>query len=421
MELALQVVGLKMTGKIEEARNVAMRIVGNTNTPTSTMTAGELSQMNSLSGSPLVHHSFLGSLSGMDLEALVIKLLTLLDVPAEGKLGHSPLPPSRAIGHHNATGQTLLHLAVVLALPALVSCLTERAIDLDARNNNGLTALHFAALTGWKEAVELLLAAGADPGIVDRTGLTAAQTARNGRFEELEALFEVHDEHESVYQSERGVDGDDEAWHSDQDVSEDDGPSPEPSPSWSATPPQYMTLSRRASPFRTDSCSKEHSELEQTPVIQSGTTAQNPDRRASVDTKHVKQQQPPFALLRTAYDSLANSAWRAQLEKWSAPVTMLQHLNTRRTEPPPRYTSRSDEQPSQSKPQSANALGAEPGTVAHGDAATGDTPGISTSRPPVPKATWRIGYSAVRVPETEVDSYHYRPEKKAIQKSECLF
>ncbi len=30
MELALQVVGLKMTGKIEDARNVAMRIVSTT-------------------------------------------------------------------------------------------------------------------------------------------------------------------------------------------------------------------------------------------------------------------------------------------------------------------------------------------------------------------------------------------------------
>src|SRR4051794_40741299 len=30
MELALQVVGLKMTGKIEDARSVAVRIVGNT-------------------------------------------------------------------------------------------------------------------------------------------------------------------------------------------------------------------------------------------------------------------------------------------------------------------------------------------------------------------------------------------------------
>jgi uncharacterized protein len=33
MELALQVVGLKMTGKLEDAKSIAMRIVGPANEP----------------------------------------------------------------------------------------------------------------------------------------------------------------------------------------------------------------------------------------------------------------------------------------------------------------------------------------------------------------------------------------------------
>ncbi|KAF9646567.1 ankyrin, partial [Thelephora ganbajun] len=59
-------------------------------------------------------------------------------------------------------GQTLLHLACFLDYSDLVSFLITRGIDMDARDRNGCTALHFAALNGSKECARLLLIAGAD-------------------------------------------------------------------------------------------------------------------------------------------------------------------------------------------------------------------------------------------------------------------
>src|ERR1700733_727775 len=81
MELALQVVGLKMTGKLEDAKSVAMRIVGpsnddapsGSNAPNETqLTANSIS----LGLRSALHH--MGPWNG--LEQMVIDLLSLLDV-----------------------------------------------------------------------------------------------------------------------------------------------------------------------------------------------------------------------------------------------------------------------------------------------------------------------------------------------------
>lgn len=217
MELALQVVGLKMTGKIEEARNVAMRIVGNSG-PHGSM--GEMNQMNSSSDS-FTTHSLLGSLTGVDLESLVIKLLTLLDVSLHDEL-KLPQSSHNSLDHKNATGQTLLHLAVFLALPSLVSCIIGRGADVNARNNNGMTPLHFAALIGWKEGAEILLSEGAEATIVDRMGCTPADRAKLGDFTDVESVLRVTFSVGDDDDIESGIDGDDEGCQSDGEESEDE-------------------------------------------------------------------------------------------------------------------------------------------------------------------------------------------------------
>ena len=95
MELALQVVGLKMTGRIEEAKNVAMRIVGNSSPQGSedTVSTGGMSPISNLSvGSSTVarsvhhlppsasseHSVLLAHSSSRDFQSVVIEFLSLL-------------------------------------------------------------------------------------------------------------------------------------------------------------------------------------------------------------------------------------------------------------------------------------------------------------------------------------------------------
>jgi ankyrin repeat protein len=60
-------------------------------------------------------------------------------------------------------GQTALHFAVFNgSAPAVREVLSWRAIDVNAKANQGKTALHIAAANGFLEVAELLIDAGAD-------------------------------------------------------------------------------------------------------------------------------------------------------------------------------------------------------------------------------------------------------------------
>ncbi|TDL26194.1 hypothetical protein BD410DRAFT_571217 [Rickenella mellea] len=173
MELALQVVGLKMTGKIEDAKNVAMRIVGNTSQDRST--GMDLSSnMNMASSSTTMDpRRLLCSRAGDDdFEKVVIDFLSVLDTPVEAE---NALSLTSAISHRNSCGHTLLHLAVFLKFQALMEFLLDHNIDIDARDVNGFTALHCAALIDARPCVRTLLDGGADTSVVDAHGRTAAE------------------------------------------------------------------------------------------------------------------------------------------------------------------------------------------------------------------------------------------------------
>lgn len=187
MELALQVVGLKMTGKIEDAKNIALRIVGSTGTedspPGSNSTADDVMQVAS-SSLPSFHDIrpllFLRLGERPDYEAGVMKFLSLVDVSVDK---HSGMPPAVAVSHSTSSGQTLLHLAVFLKFASLTEFLIAHGIDLDARDRNGYTALHFAVLVQSKECARLLAAAGADLEIVNVLGKTPQDIAPSDFFE----------------------------------------------------------------------------------------------------------------------------------------------------------------------------------------------------------------------------------------------
>lgn len=93
----------------------------------------------------------------------------------------------------NAQGETPLHYAAIHGPPEVVRCLlASPRCDVDARDHRGSTALHWAAEQGEEHAVavvELLLQAGAHPGIVDKQADTAMHcAAREGRFDVYKLL-----------------------------------------------------------------------------------------------------------------------------------------------------------------------------------------------------------------------------------------
>lgn len=183
MELALQVVGLKMTGKIEDAKNVAMRIVGASggdelqgNGDTRNMMQLALTSYRDIRPLLLTRVG-----DGESFENVIVEFLSVLDVPVD----QSNTTMSSAISHTTPCGQTLLHLAAKLGFPVLTQFLIKHEIDLDVRDRNGYTALHFATLSGSRGCARLLLQAGADLEIVNVLGKTAQEQALASFFDDV--------------------------------------------------------------------------------------------------------------------------------------------------------------------------------------------------------------------------------------------
>ncbi|KAH8828276.1 hypothetical protein DL96DRAFT_1602525 [Flagelloscypha sp. PMI_526] len=157
MELALQVVGLKMTGRLEDAKHVAMRIVGSTGTADQTTPTME-------ANAPVLQFALGSDLSsGNGVAPNIATFMSLLD--------------SEALCHRNPSGQTLLHLAAFSGYMSLVEMLIKHNVDLDVRDRNGCTPLHFAVLAESNTIICALLAGGADPEVVDGLGRTPSELA----------------------------------------------------------------------------------------------------------------------------------------------------------------------------------------------------------------------------------------------------
>ncbi|ODQ64893.1 hypothetical protein NADFUDRAFT_66024 [Nadsonia fulvescens var. elongata DSM 6958] len=153
IELALQVVGLKMNGKLEDARDIARRIVGS-----NTGFGNELQQP------PRHQQNQNGQGHSMsDQESLVLKCLQLVDFDFDFFYPGGQNTNTR--GKVNNTnwqlrsnqGQTMLHLASALGYTHLVDELITRGSLIDSTDSNGMTALHFAALNGHQEVVVKLV------------------------------------------------------------------------------------------------------------------------------------------------------------------------------------------------------------------------------------------------------------------------
>lgn len=176
MELALQVLGIKLTGKVEDPKHVAMRIVGSAGGGDS-QGGTDVSNMMQLVSMGLPNSS---PRDTANFEKLILDVLSLVDVNVNSP---SPFSVSQAISYQTHSGQTLLHVAVALNLPAVVDFLLARGVDYDLRDRNGWTALHFAAAGGVKECARMLVAAGADLHVVNARGQVPRELATRSFFD----------------------------------------------------------------------------------------------------------------------------------------------------------------------------------------------------------------------------------------------
>ncbi|GAA5977606.1 hypothetical protein JCM10908_005036 [Rhodotorula pacifica] len=223
LELALQVVGMQMTGRIEDAAAIAMRIVANGSgggqgggsmggrgsngngasggatdtaalaatlesatrsayaTPTGSQASSRRSSFarSTRPGPPTSELTRIASGETRNFEGIVIKFLSLLDLDPSLIPGAAPSLPSSQppISLVNQQRHTLLHLAAVLGFHRLVAFLLPRGIALDTADRNGYTALHFAALYGRVAITRLLLEAGANTAVRTLAGRTPLDIA----------------------------------------------------------------------------------------------------------------------------------------------------------------------------------------------------------------------------------------------------
>ena len=157
IELALQIVGLKMNGKLEDAKNIAKRIVGTDN-----KTKSE-SPMNNNAAAP--SHAAVTEILGKDwfdsaqkaaqaltksdlsFEEMLVTLLSLVDLP------NCPIViPNWQLC--NKQGQALLHLASMKNYSSLIKFLIAHGCKVDIQDNQGLTPLFFASLGGHRELIK---------------------------------------------------------------------------------------------------------------------------------------------------------------------------------------------------------------------------------------------------------------------------
>ncbi|TGO17444.1 hypothetical protein BTUL_0017g00240 [Botrytis tulipae] len=157
---ALAVLGHKMTGKMEDVRDLARRIVDGP--------WGAPSGQSPPSGGGSSQHGggFNAASFGVDVEATLLRCLDLID------LDDSPTKPRFNL--RRTSGQTMLHLACSLGLHRFVAALLARNVNCEPRDKGGFTPMHFAALHNHPQIVRRLILSGADPLIRSLQGYAPA-------------------------------------------------------------------------------------------------------------------------------------------------------------------------------------------------------------------------------------------------------
>lgn len=183
MELALQVVGLKTMGKVEDARQIAMRIVQGDNSDRKDSNGynnhtsnGYRYKLSTLAATAVYDNARKLFLSHLE------KLVMTSMLAMQGINDYDYLSISNRNGHN------LLHLATICGYSGLVETLVKLNCDLDQVDKNGFTALHFASWTGKFEIVQLLIS-NSNLKITNRVGKTAERLAIEAGHKSIVQLF----------------------------------------------------------------------------------------------------------------------------------------------------------------------------------------------------------------------------------------
>lgn len=162
--LALSILGQKLRNP-SDAFQTAQRIMGGDQTALWNL---QNDIQGGSSGQRQVPH-FNAQNQTSDLDSKMLTYLEFID------LDDSPRAPR--YNSRSATGLTLLHFASSLGLTRFVAGLLARGATPDIQDNNGHTAMHFAALSGHAHIVHRLRLAGANAATRSARGFTPADIA----------------------------------------------------------------------------------------------------------------------------------------------------------------------------------------------------------------------------------------------------
>ncbi|KAI8986315.1 hypothetical protein BDB01DRAFT_785140 [Pilobolus umbonatus] len=189
MELALQVVGLKTMGKVEDARQIAMRIVQGDNSDRHDANGY---QNGALKNNKIQSHYTMTTLAATavydNARQLFLSRLeehvmsSILSLHQMGTTCHDYLSLT------NQNQHSLLHLATICGYIHLVRILVQLHCDVNQVDKNGFTALHFASWSGKVEIVKILIQK-TDLKIVNNVGKTAERLAIEAGHKSVVDLF----------------------------------------------------------------------------------------------------------------------------------------------------------------------------------------------------------------------------------------
>lgn len=162
---ALSVLGHKMTGRMEDVRELARRIVGEGPQSWSGASIGQ----SPTSGASQPGSNFNAATFGVDVEATLMRILELIDLDDS--------PHTARLNMRRASGQTMLHLACSLGLHRFAAGLVARGANTEPRDKGGFTPMHFASLHNHPQIIKRLMLNGADPTMRSLQGYTPSDMA----------------------------------------------------------------------------------------------------------------------------------------------------------------------------------------------------------------------------------------------------